>query len=67
MTAEEKEIRDAERKAMAEVRRWKRNVSKKLASMTPEERQEYWRKGAEELKAKGYNVVYSLNGEEHTF
>ena len=60
MTAEEKEIRDAERKAMAEVRRWRRNVSKKLAAMTPEERQEYWRKDAEELKAEGFNVVYSL-------
>jgi hypothetical protein len=55
MTAEEKEIKDAERKAMAEIRSWKRKVSKKLAAMTPEERQEYWRKNAEELKAEGYN------------
>jgi hypothetical protein len=55
MTAEEKEIRVAERKAMAEVRGWKRKVSKRLAAMTPEERQEYWRKNAEELKAKGFN------------
>jgi hypothetical protein len=56
MTNREKEIRDAERKALAEVRSWKRKVSKKMAAMTPEERQEYWRKGAEELKAKGFNV-----------
>jgi hypothetical protein len=56
MTAREKEIRDAERKAMAEVRSWKRKESKKLLAMTPEERQEYWRKGAEELKARGFNV-----------
>ena len=60
MTNREKEIRDAERKAMAEVRSWKRKVAKKMAAMTSEERQEYWRKGAEELKARGYNVVYSL-------
>jgi hypothetical protein len=55
MTAEEKEIRDWERKLMARIRRVKIKESKKLAAMTSEERQEYWRKGAEELKARGYN------------
>ena len=63
MTAEEKEIRDAERKAMAEVRRWKLKESKKILSMTSEERQAYWRKGAEEAIAEGYEVVYSLDDE----
>jgi hypothetical protein len=56
MTDREKEIKDAERKALAECRQWRRKVTKKLAAMTPEERQEYWRKGAEELKARGFNV-----------
>ena len=60
MTDREKEIRDAERKAMAEVRRWKRNVWKRLWAMTPEERQEHWDKFGEELKARGYNIVSSL-------
>jgi hypothetical protein len=55
MTAREKEIKDAERKTMAEVHSWKRKVSKRLAAMTPDERQEYWRKGAEKLKAESYN------------
>ena len=60
MTAREKEIRNAERKAMAEVRRWKREVHKKYAAMTPEELQEHWDKYAEELRARGYDVVPSL-------
>ena len=63
MTVEEKEIREAERKAMAEVRRWKLKESKKILSMTSEERQAYWRKGAEEATARGYEVVYSLDDE----
>ena len=54
MTAEEKEIRQAERKAMAEVRRWKIKESKKLSTMTDEEFVEYYKKRAEESKAKGY-------------
>jgi hypothetical protein len=58
MTAREKEIKDAERKALAEVRGWKRKVAKRLAGMTNEEQLEYWRKNAEELKAKGYNIIY---------
>ena len=52
MTDREKEIRDAERKALAEVRQWRRNVSKRMAAMTPEERYEYSRKGAEEWNAQ---------------
>ena len=55
MTAEEKEMRDAERKSMAKIRRVKIKYSKMLAAMTSEERQEYWRKGAEEWKARGFN------------
>jgi hypothetical protein len=56
MTDEEKEIRDSERRVMAECRRLRRETNKKLLSMTDAELQEYWRKGAEELKAEGYNV-----------
>ena len=61
MTNREKEIRDAERKALAEVRRWKRNTWKRLEAMTPEERQEHWDKYAEKLNARGYEVVPSLH------
>jgi len=56
MTDREKEIRDAERKAMAEVRQWKRKAAKKLETMTLDEKLEYWRKGAEELNARRINV-----------
>jgi hypothetical protein len=55
MTAEEKEVRDWERKLMARIRRVKIKESKKLAAMTTEEMLEYWRKGTEDLKARGYN------------
>ena len=61
MTPEEKEIRAAERKAMAEVRSWKRKVQKELEGMTEEEEMEYWKKYAEELKARGFNVVSGVN------
>ena len=57
MTDEEKEIRDSERRVMAECRRLRRKTDKKLLAMTSEERQEYWRKRAEELRAEGYNVI----------
>lgn len=60
MTTREKEIKDAEQKAMAEVRRWKRNASKKWLSLSPAEFEEYFRKQGEESRAKGYNVVSSL-------
>jgi hypothetical protein len=59
MTAKEKEIRDAERKALAEVRSWKRKVAKEMAGMTAEERLEHWRKGAEESKARGHTIAGS--------
>ena len=60
MTDREKEIRDAERKALAEVRRWRREVQKIHAAMTPEELQEYQEKFREELRAEGFEVVSSL-------
>ena len=56
MTDRKKKIKDAERKSMAKIRRVKIKYSKMLAAMTDEEMLEYWRKGAEELKAKGYNI-----------
>ena len=57
MTDEEKEIRAIERKIMAKTLAVKRKISKKLNSMTLEERMEYNRKQAEEYKALGFNVV----------
>ena len=57
MTDREKEIRDAERKAMAEIRRWKRQTLKMYQSMTPEELDEHFKKQAEKLRAKGFIVV----------
>jgi len=57
MTDREKEIRDAERKALAEVRQWRRKAAKRRAAMTPEEREEHSRKWAEEMRAKGLNVI----------
>ena len=60
MTAREKEIRDAERKAIAEVRRWRREACKERKSLSPAELEEYWKKHVEELKAEGFNVVTSV-------
>ena len=60
MTAREKEIRDAERKAIAEVRRWKREASKEWKSLSQIEFEEHWKKRTEELRAEGFNVVPSL-------
>ena len=57
MTDEEKEIRASERRVIAECRQWRRNVEKRMAAMTPEEREAYHRKRAEELRAEGYNVI----------
>jgi hypothetical protein len=54
MTAEEKEIRDSERKAFAEVRRWKRLVQKEWDAMTPEEYAEHRKKFRKKLKAEGF-------------
>ena len=60
MTAEEKEIRDHERKLMAKLRRAKIKRSKKFAAMTTEEYFEYQRKITEELTAAGFKIYPSL-------
>lgn len=60
MTAKEHEIRAAERKIMAKIRRVKLRKSRELAAMTTEEFVEHNRKLAQELKAKGFNVVPSI-------
>jgi hypothetical protein len=41
MTDEQREIRNAERRAFAEVRRWRREAQKERESMTPEEYEAY--------------------------
>ena len=46
MTAEEKEIRDAERKALAEVRSWRRQLQKEMEGMTREEQRAFITNGA---------------------
>lgn len=43
MTDKEKEIKIAEREALAEVRKWKAKVSKKLAAMAPGEITAYYK------------------------
>ena len=60
MTFKEKEIREAERKAMAEVRRWKREATKEWKSLPPDKRMEYFKKQAEDLRAQGFDIVTSL-------
>ena len=60
MTAEEKEIRDAERKALAEVRRWKRATIKERESMTPEEYEKHKKELRKEIRALGHKLVPSL-------
>ena len=60
MTAEEMKIREEERKLMTKIRRRKIKASKKMAAMTSEEFVMYFQKRAEESKAIGLNVVYSL-------
>jgi hypothetical protein len=57
MTDREKEIKIAERKALAEVRAWKRNAAKRTHNMTPEEEVAYYNKIGDELRAKGFNVI----------
>ena len=57
MTSEQKEIRDAERKAMAEVRAWKRKAHKEWLSFSEEKWDEYFRKEAEKLRAEGFKIV----------
>ena len=57
MTSEEKEIRDAERKVMANALAVKRKISKKLSSMSDEEWDEYIKKQAERYRAESRNVA----------
>ena len=64
MTPEEKEIRAAERKAMAEVRAWKRKAHKEWKSLPDDERMEYFRKEAERIRALGYKVVDKVTTED---
>ncbi|MDR3283815.1 MAG: hypothetical protein LBS97_01390 [Treponema sp.] len=53
MTSNEKEeIQNAERKAAAEVRAWKRKVSKKLNKMTSSERILYFNEKAAKYSAE---------------
>ena len=59
MTPEEKEIRAAERKALAEVRQWKRIAEKKRQSMTPAELEEYYKQRAERLGIEYISPVTS--------
>jgi hypothetical protein len=61
MTAEEKEIRNHERKELAKIRRIKIKRAKKFAAMTDDEYFEYYRKLRERLIAAGFNVASSLN------
>ncbi|MDR1059505.1 MAG: hypothetical protein LBL43_08130 [Treponema sp.] len=57
MTDREKEIKAAERKAMAEVRRWKIRASKHTQGMTPEEVEAFYKRQREErIKSWGANV-----------
>jgi hypothetical protein len=60
MTAEEKEIRDSERKVFAEVRKWRRLVQKEEEAMTPEEYEEHRKKLRKEIRAMGIKLVSSL-------
>jgi sulfatase maturation enzyme AslB (radical SAM superfamily) len=60
MTAEEKEIRDSERKVFAEVRKWKRATQKRRESMTPEEYKKYMKELHKEIRARGHKLVSSL-------
>ena len=57
MTDREKEIRAIEQKILAKARRIRLKESKKVEAMTPEERQEYYQKEAEALRARGINVI----------
>ena len=54
---EEKEIRKAERRVLAEVRRWRRKTAKIFETMTLEERLKYFREDADRLRAEGWNIT----------
>ena len=61
MTPEQKEIRDAERKALAEVREWRRKAAGGWKTMPPIE---FFREKAEELRAEGYKLVERVTTDE---
>jgi hypothetical protein len=48
MTDREREIKLAEKKAIAEVRRWKSKASKTTRNMTPEEVEAFYKRQREE-------------------
>ncbi|MDR1785809.1 MAG: hypothetical protein LBR23_05010 [Spirochaetaceae bacterium] len=58
MTDEEREIRNAERRCLAEVRRWKRKVQKRTEGMTIEQLREHYDNLRKEWAEK-YNVNYT--------
>ncbi|MCL1931253.1 MAG: hypothetical protein FWF55_05515 [Treponema sp.] len=64
MTDEEKEIRAAERKILAECRRWKIKAYKKWAAMTPEEREEDMQRGIREAKEWNARIQASWTPEK---
>ena len=59
MTPEQKEIRDAEQKVFADVRKIRRQIAKETKSLSPAELKEYYRNCVERVKAMGYRVVIS--------
>ena len=64
MTLEQKEIRDAERKALAEVRQWKHEASREWKSLPDDERMEYFRKRTERLRAEGFKIVEKVTADD---
>jgi hypothetical protein len=58
MTDEQREIRNAERRAFAEVRRWRREAKELRESMTPEEHKAYLNK----VRAEFGFVLYTPEG-----
>ena len=64
MTPEQKEIRDAERKVFAEVRKIRRQIARETESLSPTELKEYYKKCVERVKAMGYRVV--ISGEDRS-
>jgi 5'-3' exonuclease len=59
MTAEEKEIRDSERRVFAEVRRARRLIQKEEEAMTPEEYKKHMKELHKEIRAMGFKLVPS--------
>ena len=61
MTPEQKEIRDAERKAMAEVREWKRKARGGWKTMPP---MEFFIERTERLRAEGFKIVDRITSDD---